>query len=365
MLTESNLRELLEFKAKTQMVTLYLNTEPSKGNADSYKLRMRTLLKEIKLPQDVEAIERFFMQEYDGTGRSVAVFSCAEAGFLRAYPLALPVSDRVNVSDRPALKPITDLLDNYGGYGVALVDQQGARLFFFHLGELREQEGVMGEAVKHVKRGGASTVAGRRGGVAGRTRAMEETVDRNIKESTEFASRFFEENHVRRVLIGGTDANAALFRAALPKAWQSLVKGTFAMSMTASHAEVQERAMQIGLESERLREEQLVNDLVTAAAKGGLAVVGLADTLKAVNEDRVLNLVVAEGFQQSGFECGDCEMLVLDEKECENCGKKTAAVVDVVNLAIHRVMRHGGSVEVVHTNAHLENVGMIAAQLRY
>ena len=45
-----------------------------------------------------------------------------------------------------------------------MVDKQGARLFYFHLGELREQEGVLGESVKRTKRGGGSQAAGRRGG---------------------------------------------------------------------------------------------------------------------------------------------------------------------------------------------------------
>ena len=44
------------------------------------------------------------------------------------------------------------MFDVYGGYGVILVDRQGARVFHFHLGELVEQEGVLGTLVKHTKR---------------------------------------------------------------------------------------------------------------------------------------------------------------------------------------------------------------------
>ena len=109
------------------------------------------------------------------------------------------------------MKPLADLLDSYGGYGVALVDKQGARMFSFHLGELREQEGMMGEAVRHIKRGGASSVAGRRGGVAGKTKHAEEVAGRNMKEAAEFAAHFFADNNVRRVLIGGADEQCGTF----------------------------------------------------------------------------------------------------------------------------------------------------------
>jgi hypothetical protein len=60
MFTESDLRELVEFTAPDPVLSVYLNTEPSAGNADAYRLRLRNMLKDIKLPEDVEAIERYF-----------------------------------------------------------------------------------------------------------------------------------------------------------------------------------------------------------------------------------------------------------------------------------------------------------------
>ncbi len=169
MLSESDLRELIEFSATQPMLSIYLNTVPTEGNADAYKLRLRNMLIGVTLRKDVSAVERYFDHEYNWSGRSIAVFSSAADGFFRAHPLAVSVPSQVYVSGRPAVKPLADVLDAFGGYGVVIVDKQGARVFFFHLGELREQEGVMGEVVKHTKRGGASTFPGRRGGIAGQT----------------------------------------------------------------------------------------------------------------------------------------------------------------------------------------------------
>ena len=181
----------------------------------------------------------------------------------------------ISVGERPSVKPLADLMDNYGGYGVILIDKQGARLFSFHMGELREQEGVLGELVKHVKRGGASTVHGQRGGIAGQTNAEDEIVERNMRESVNFAVRFLEENRVRRLLIGGTDDNIALFRSLLPKSWQSLIVGTFPMSMNASQSEVLNRTLLSGREAERQREIKLIETLIAHSAKGQDAVTGI------------------------------------------------------------------------------------------
>lgn len=316
------------------------------------------MIKEIPLPQDVEAIQRYLDHEFDWSGRGVAVFTCAGANFFRAIPLAVPVRNLVHVGERPSVKILADLLDNYGGYGVALVDKQGARLFHFHMGTLVEQEGVLGEEVKHVKSGGSSSMVGRRGGAVGQTRAMEEQVERNMKDSAAFTAHFFEARHVRRVLIGGTEENTTLFRSHLPKAWQSLVVGSFAMAMTATHHDVQARAMTIGADAEAEREAALIEKVVTGA-NAGSAVVGLAATLDAVNAGRVQTLVFAEDLRKVGYRSKETGALSLTG---ENGNEK---VFDVVDLAVSSVLKHGGEVEVVRSSEALEKAGSVGAILRY
>ena len=51
MLNENTLRELIDYDATSPILSIYLNTEPSKGNADVYKLRLRNMLKKINAPR--------------------------------------------------------------------------------------------------------------------------------------------------------------------------------------------------------------------------------------------------------------------------------------------------------------------------
>jgi len=366
MLTDSHLREMLAFSAPEPVLSVYLNTEPGSGSAESHRLRLRTLLKDVNLPQDTAAVERFMEHEYAWTGKGVAIFSCAPQGYLKVFPLALPVRDLVLVSDRPALKPLAGLFENYSGYGVVLIDKQGARLFSFHLGELSEQEGYLGEEIKHTKLGGASSVPGRRGGVAGHTHYADELVERNMKEAAAFAARFFENHHVRRILIGGSDDNVSQFRGYLPKAWQSLIVATFRMSMTASHAEVLEETLRLGAQAEHEREARLVEEIITAARKQSGAVTGLPESLAAVNDKRVQLLLVNDGYREPGYQCGACQRLtVYAEKTCSGCQGAMHQSEDVVEAAVNAVLRAGGEVEVVRQNEALDEVGRMAARLRY
>ncbi len=366
MITEANLQELLTFKSEHPVLTVYLNTDPSLGNADGYKLELRTMLKKVNLPDDIRAIENYFAREFDWTGRSVAVFSCAPEGFFRAYCLAIPVNSRVRIGNQPHVKPLANLLDYYGGYGVVLVDKQGARLFSFHLGELREQEGIVGETIRHTKRGGASAMPGRRGGVAGQTNYTDEASERNMREAANFAAHFFSEFNVRRVLIGGTDENVAQFRNLLPKSWQTLVVGTFPMSMTSSAEEVLARAMEIGSQAELRQETELLQKIVTAAAKGRGSVLGLEETLHALREGRVQTLVIQDGFRAPGYRCQGCGYLTASVlPACQYCGGTFGQITDAVEMAVHSVMQAGGEVDVLQRNPQVKGFENIGALLRY
>ncbi len=360
MLTDSALRELLDYESKEPVLSLYLNLL-----APDPKQKLRALLKNCELEEDKEAVLRYFEHEREWRGRGLAVFSCAPEGFFRAYPLGIPFHDQKLISHRPYVHPLADALDSYGGYGVVLVDKQGARLFRFHLGELQEQEGTLGEEIRHTKRGGASSVHGQRGGASGQTRADEAAVKRNLKEAAAFAVRFFEANRVRRILVGGTEETVARFCEELPKNWQSLIAGTFPMSMTADASEVLERALSLGQEAEKKREAALVEKVVTAAAKGGNGVIRLDDTLDAVREGRVQILLVQGGYHAPGYQCDGCGYLTAqDIGVCPFCGGEMKEIPDAVEMAIRRVMKDGGEVEIIHDNEDIKAFG-IGGLLRY
>ncbi len=356
MLNEANLQELLDFRSPHPVLSVYVNTDPTIGNADSYKLELRNLLKNVSLTEDASAVERYFEHSYDWSGRSVAVFSCVPENFLRAYPLAVAVQSRVRINTSPHVKPLVNLLNFYGGYGVALVDKQGARLFYFHLGELREQEGVLGESVRHSKRDG----------VFDRTRHQDELVEHNMKDAVDFANRFFTENTVRRLVICGSDDNVSQFRSHLPKAWQSLVVGSFPMSMTASKEEVLARTMEVGRLAEYRFEENLVQSVITSTAKKNGAVMHLDSTLKAVHDGRVHTLVVREGLRSPGYLCQGCGYITAHPlPTCPFCSNTFNQIPDAIEMAIRTVIKQGGEIEMLQSPAAVERLGDIGAVLRY
>ncbi len=368
MLTQHDLNDLLAYQPGRPVLSVYLNLDPSKGPPGTYKLALRQLLRpfEDQVPQDTQAALRFLEQRSDGKGRGLVMFSCQADAFFRSYPLAVPIRSRARVLETPFVKPLADILDAYGHFGVALVDKQRARLFYLHLGELAEETTIEGEEVRQTKLGGGSQAAGRRGGTAGLTQYSDEVTKRNLREAAQSAARFFNANETRRVLLGGTGENLAFFRESLPKAVQSLIIGSFPIDMTASSQQVMLKALQVAHEAELQRELALVERAVTAAAKQSEGVAGLEETLEAVRDGRVRTLVVQSGFRAPGLRCTSCAFTTTHTpKACPYCGGEMSQVPDAVELAIREVMTSGGEVEIVGQNEILEGVGCIAALLRY
>lgn len=367
MFSREQLQELLSLDLRDErIVSLYLDADYAQESVEAIKLRVRGMLKEAQLGQEkcATAIERYLDHSYDWSKPGIALFASSGGEFFRAYPTAVSFRNRVRVGQKPYVKPLTHLLDHYAHYGVVLVDRVGARFFEYHLGELRATEGCMGEDVRKLKKGGGSSAVGMRGGVGG-SRHEEEVAQRNLRDAADAAFRFFANRPIRRLFLGGTAETIAQFREMLPKKLQSSIAATFAIDMNAGEHEVGARTLALLREVNAKRETKLVAEMIAAHASGGNAVIGLDDTLQAVNEKRVLTLIVSDGYGEPGFLHEESGYVVANLTKSPLSSEELVDVEDVVDLAVSQTMVQGGTVEVIADNADLEEIGRIGAILRY
>jgi peptide chain release factor subunit 1 len=365
MFTQEDLQELLAFDGGDgKVVSVYLDADTGEQSSDVIKKQVRALLRDVEgHEEDVEAIENYINFSHDWSKPGLALFSC-QPEFFRAYPAAVAFRNRVRFGRKPYVKPLAHLLDHYAHYGVILVDRVGARFFDFHLGELQEVNGTMGEDVRKLKHGSGSSAIGRRGGESG-GHHEEEVVLRNLREAATAANQFFARRNIRRLFVGGTAETVSQFREYLPKQLQSCLAGTFPMDMDANENEVRDRSLALLREANGHREEKLVESMITAAAKGAQAVVGLPATLQAVSDGRVQTLVISDGYRTPGFTHNGTNYLTADRNNNPFGDGAMTQVEDVVEAAVARTMEQGGHVEVISENPHLENAGRIGAILRY
>jgi rubrerythrin len=369
MLNRQDLRELAQHRSGGALLTLYLDTDPTRRTTDEYKLALRQLLKEVEdqaAPEDIAAVERFVDFEYDWKGRGIAIFSCADDDYWHQYTLAVPVESRAMVSNKPYVTPLASLWDTYGRFVVTMVDRQGARLLLYQMGELVSEEGMVGEEVRRLKKGRGSAATGRRGGANGPSaRREDEVASRNIRETSELTVAFCETHRPRNLLLAGTEVTLAHFKSQLPRVWADRVIGSFSADMTEGHNEIRDRAFVILEQVEAERKIALADAVITAAAKGSNGVVRLGDTLSAVHEGRVQTLIVAHGYRAPGYRCKGCGY-VTDQplNECPFCGDEIEELGNAVEEAVAQVLEMDGRVEIVHEHERFTPLG-IGALLRY
>jgi len=363
MMQEEDLRELAEFVCDdAPILSLYLHLDPQRRSVDEIKLSLRRLLAQASeqgaSAVDVERIERFLVYEHNRQGRAVACFSNQAQKFWRDYTLLVPVQSTVHVGQRPYVKPLSDLWDNYGRFGVILIDREGARLFTYHLGALEESAGTLGAEVKHHKQGGWAAQK--------LQRYEDQEAKHNLKDAGEWADTYLNQHHVTRVVLAGTEETLAQFRTQLPRTLEEKVVGQISLDANASPAEVWDHALEIVQEAQRRDEEDQLEQVITLVHKAGPGAVGLADTLTALQQGRVHQLLLSPDLHTAGYQCENCGAVVLEAlAACPYCSGKLVASTDVVNLAVHTAIDAGLKVSVLDRSPRLAEVGGIAAVLRY
>lgn len=366
MIDQAALQELAGFQTtqkSARVLSVYLNVDPRTRTTDEYRLALRHLLESVQAQaaaDDRARIESYVDKEYDRHSRGLAIFSEADEGLWHAFSLMVPVHDTIFVGLRPYLKPLGDVLDTFARYGVALVDKEGAHLFVFHLGVLESATGVAGEDIKRHKQGGWSSSRFQR--------HEDAAAYRNLKEASEMIGEFVREGQVRRLILGGTDANVAHFSALLSRNAQQAVVGTISADVTASPTEIGDLSLSLIHEISAERKAGLVEHLITTAAKGGPAALGLSNTLVAVLAGRAYHLVMDDEFSAQAIRCDHCGYVGTEEtpsKACPLCGTTLRILPDAADSLVRWAIEQDIELTMASNNPSLQAAGSVGALLRY
>jgi peptide subunit release factor 1 (eRF1) len=359
------------------MLSVYLDVDQSRpSNLNrGFETQLKNLIADIRPTiHDAAELERFnpaahritdFVSAYQPQAHGLGLFFDESDGFFRYVEFDLPVQREARWDRTFYLQPLVTALDQFETYGVAMLDRQNLRLFTVFLGHIEEhvREGFGPDRVRHIKTSGTDHIAS-----ASRIqRKADEKVRLNMKHAVKMIAWLVDTRHLNRLILAGTREITAEVRDLLPKRLAMRVIGEVYVSMDALASDVLAATRDVAETYERDTEVQKVNEVTTTASKTERAVAGLGHTLKAVNSDRVWDLVYCQDFRAPGFECERCSGLFSIEKtSCQYCGGKLQAVDDVVERAVEQALRNGAKVDVVagEAAASLATSGGIAAFLR-
>ena len=170
---------------------------------------------------------------------------------------------------------------------------------------------------------------------------------------------------VRNIVLSGTDHVVASFRSWLPKRVDDCVIGTLNLDRSPARDRVVVATVRALGEAERAREKAIVRQVLDLKTSGSRVAVGLEDVLHALAHGRVHRLLLSERFDKSGFRCQACGKLGEQPPEsCELCGEPVISC-DLAEAMVVSAIRRGGEVDELVERPELDEMGGVAALLRY
>lgn len=359
------------------VLSVYLDIDPAKTQREGFEAALLDLWKPLRpqvrdtdmgdrLEEEIDRVNAYVRSWDEPPGRSAAIFSSAPGDVFVPVALEVPVLAGARFGPRPYLLPLIAALDEHERYCVALVDRERARFLTVWMGRIEQRSEFEDPLPGRVTGGRWLTGGGQRtrrdvapqgpGRVhsdqGGWARHVEWHIHLHMQRIVDELWRLSRRQAFDRLIIGGPPEALAALRPALPRSLAAKVAGQFAGELFASDAEVLDRVRGIEERTERAHETALVREILERAPKGELAVTGWDETLTALCDGRVHQLVLIEGETAAGYVCADGHFAVTERVErCPFCTEATWPVSDLAVWATRTAMATGAGVELVRGEA--------------
>ncbi|MFP4623706.1 MAG: VLRF1 family aeRF1-type release factor [Gemmatimonadota bacterium] len=270
-------------------------------------------------------LERWLDSEYDESKKGIAFFTALDGDWQQGHQVSVPLPNRVQVSKRPIVSPLVEVVERYHHHGVVLVDREHLRLLSVFIDQTLNEKEVTTEpypAAHDVQRGGFSS--------KNFQKRKEEETRHFFKEFGQEVEDFVRRYRPEDLILLGTTENVKKFREFLPDAIDRMVAHTDRMEIDATASEVRQKLaplFEARIQEEEARAVDLLRDRVR---ESHLAVAGLDNTLEQLQGGKLQTLVIGRGLSQQGGRCEQCRfVLARTTGTCPYCGGNVRDSLDL------------------------------------
>ncbi|HEY3825366.1 MAG TPA: Vms1/Ankzf1 family peptidyl-tRNA hydrolase [Bryobacteraceae bacterium] len=371
---EEPLARLVAFEPTTfPVLSVYLNTQPDQHGRDpdaapylqrEFKALARTWApsspERQSFDRDTDRILSYVTDKIDSAANGVAIFACWGAEeFFEAIQLTTPVSDnRVYAYNQPHLYQLARLDDLYPRYAAVLTDTHTARIFVFGLGQVIDAEEVKGKKVHRVKVGGWSQ--------ARYQRRVGNAHQEHAKEVMEHLAQIVREDHVSHIVLAGDSVVIPLLQEQLPQEMVPMVE-VMKLDIHASDQDVMAATLEKLQEQETSTAAEKVDRLMNQYRARGLAVVGLHETLEALANGQVEELLISGALEESHPQQEEVEAILAPEIPDAEGGTESdePRQASLPDLLVTKAKQTGATITFIEDPALLESTGGVGAFLRW
>jgi peptide subunit release factor 1 (eRF1) len=313
------------------------------------------------LYQDLDKISRFCSQNLSSNNFSgLSIFSCSSQNFWQFYNLPSPPRSRIIFDKNPYVRPLSAILDEYHRIFALTLDRKEAKWYDIFMGEISLLESHKEDVPSKVREGGWEGYESKR-----IERHVATHLHDNLKKIAQTTFKLFKQNHFDWIFLGCREKYCSDFEALLHPYLKGKIRGRLKTMPGNSQAELLRESLELEKNLKRQEEDAIVLRLISELEKGGLAISGLKQTLRNLNQGAVQTLVVTRNFSQPGRMCPKCRFLFVDEPKCPACQRKTDKVLDIIDEAVEAAMDSNCEVKHITPSSKLNRYGKIGAFLRY
>jgi len=377
LLNREQIETLAKFKSSDFLTTsFYLDTNKSRMTKKEVKLSLKNLIKNNEkrldqmsldkakkesLSKDLDRIYQFCSHElasYNFAG--IAIFSCSSQGFWQVFNLCNSPRNRIIFDQNPYVRPLSAILDEHHRICVLTIDRKEAKWYDIFMGDILLIKSIIGDVPSKIKEGGWRGYESKRieRHISGRLRE-------HLKKAANITFELFKKNSFDRFFLGCKDEHYTELEPLFHPYFKDKLKGRLKIKPGDSPDRILKEALKLKNELKVQEKRELVLSFVSELEKGNLAVSGLKNTLRKLNNGEVQTLLITRNFSKPGKICPKCGFLFVDETQCPTCQSKTEPLVDVIDEAVELAMDKRCRVKHINPPSKLSRYGNIGAILRY
>jgi peptide subunit release factor 1 (eRF1) len=340
-------------------LSVFLRSSSSEGSVRRELAGARAFLQDhpeevAHFEENLKLVEPHLEGPYPQASR--AIFASWAADFLEVVDLPIEVSDLVRVDSSPYIRPLAELSDEYEDFAVVVVDTRAAQIYRVSATEADATDRIRGDVKNRVKKGGWSQQR--------YARRSEKELEGFATEVAGSLEELYLENPFERLVLLGSDEGLRALESALSTPMRQRLAGDRSVNIHSD--ETLDTAFEVYFEEEAASEEKLWEQIREAYLSGGLAVTGATRVLEAAKQGRVEVMLVARDAVITGSRCRTCEHLAHGEPmTCYSCGAGDLFPVDLINELVELLAQTSAEANFTDSFKALEEVGHVAALLRY
>ncbi len=366
------LETLLNFGAvPAPVVSLYLDARVNEHGKRNFLPFVRKQLSErlktypssseerASLEEDFVRIMRYLEEGIRETTQGVALFACSALDdYFQAGQFEAPFErNRLMVTARPYLYPLARLTDQYRHYAVVLADTNRAQIFVFSAGRAVEQESIENVKTKRTQVGGWSQA---------RYQRHEENYHlHHAKEVVDALERTVNEEKLEHVILAGDETVVIpLLKEQMPKMLQEKIIDVISLGIDTPEHELLEESLTVFQRHDSLTDMEKVEQLLGEFRGDNLAVAGVPDTLAALSNGQVEEMLIvasADGLRFDEEEVKKVLEIYVTDDMPETMDQR--AVADELIRRANQLS--AARVTFIEDTTRLEQVGGVGALLRY